>query len=96
MEPPKDISPIGRPAPVGPSRPAAARRPQEAPSASDEVALSTAGQEIVAARRRIDEAPDVREGLVARLRKEIEQGQYHPSAAEIARRLARVLRPHAR
>ena len=92
MEPPKDVSPVGRPVPVVPiGQSRAARRPQQG-DAADRVSLSAEGQRLLALRERIAQAPDVREDLVASLRRAIEEGRYRPSARAIARRLLGILR----
>ena len=92
MEPPKEISPVGRPAPVHSVRRAPASQATESERPADSVSLSPEGQQLLALRRRIAEAPDVREQLVERLRREIAEGRYRPSAEAIAKRLVNVLR----
>lgn len=92
MEPPKDISPVGRPSPVSPSRRIRPAREAGQPVPADHVSLSEEGKEILAVRQGVEHSPDVRDSLVQRLRREIAEGLYRPPAAEIARRLARVLR----
>lgn len=92
MQPPREIPPVSRPGPVAPvpsgRRPVGDQRPT-----ADEVSLSPEGRELLTLRRRIQQAPDVREDLVGRLRQLIERGEYRPSAREIARHLVRILRP---
>lgn len=92
MQPPREIPPVGRPGPVAPvpsgRRPVGEKRPT-----ADQVSLSPEGQELLNLRRLIQQAPDMREDLVGRLRQQIEQGEYRPSAREIARHLVRILRP---
>ena len=92
MEPPKEISPVGRPAPVSSVRRAPAPQAAEPERPADSVSLSPEGQRLLALRRRVAEAPDVRESLVEKLRREIAEGRYRPSAEAIARRLLGVLR----
>lgn len=93
MEPPKEIGPVGRPEPVSSVRRAPPPAPEQAQRAGDSVTISREGQHLLALRRRITEAPDVREDLVERLRRDIAEGRYRPSAEAIARRLLRALRP---
>lgn len=78
--------------PVEPARRVVARQGAESAASSDSVTLSQEGQELLELRRRIQEAPDVREELVGKLRRDIEEGRYRPSAAEIARRMIGVFR----
>lgn len=54
---------------------------------ADGISLSSAAQELRAYQRAAQEAPEVREDLVAQLKAKIAAGQYHPSAEEIARKL---------
>jgi negative regulator of flagellin synthesis FlgM len=56
-------------------------------TAADGVALSSAAQELRAYQRAAQDAPDVRDDLVAELKAKIAAGQYHPPAEEIARKM---------
>ncbi|GIW05339.1 MAG: hypothetical protein KatS3mg060_0144 [Dehalococcoidia bacterium] len=63
-------------------------RPMKAAAApADGVALSGAAQELRAYQRAAQDAPDVREELVAELKAKIAAGQYHPPAEDIARKM---------
>lgn len=92
MQPPREIPPVSRPGPVVPLPPSR-REVKPQPAAEDRVALSQEGQWWLELRRRAQQAPEVREDLVARLREAVRKGEYRPPASEIARHLVRVLRP---
>ncbi|NLG69714.1 MAG: flagellar biosynthesis anti-sigma factor FlgM [Firmicutes bacterium] len=92
MEPPKDVSPVGRTVPVVPIGQARQPRRAEPEESSDRVSLSPEAQRMMALRRRIAESPDVREDLVASLRRAIAEGRYRPASEVIAQRLVAALR----
>lgn len=94
MEPPREIPPVSGTPAVPRAGKLSRRVPQSkmGAGAPDRVALSSQAQELLAIRRRIDEAPEIRASLVDRLVREVREGRYRPSAAEIARRLVAVLR----
>ena len=54
---------------------------------ADGVSLSGAAQELRAFQRAAQEAPEVREELVAELKAKIAAGQYQPAAEDIARKM---------
>ena len=58
---------------------------------ADGTSLSSAAQELLKARRAVQEAPDVRADLVAELRRQVQAGTYKVDAREIARRLLPTL-----
>lgn len=62
-------------------------RPGETPEEQDRVTLSRLARTLRLALERVREMPDIREGRVKDLRARIQRGEYHPPAAEIARRL---------
>ena len=58
------------------------------PSApADGVSLSGAARELRAFQQAAQEAPDIREDLVAELKAKIAAGRYHPPAEDIARKM---------
>ena len=57
----------------------------------DGTSLSSAAQELLKARRAVQDAPDVRADLVAELRRQVQAGTYKVDAREIARRLLPTL-----
>ena len=56
---------------------------------TDTVVISDAAKQIQEVRTQLDAVPDVNEGKVAQLRKEIEEGTYQRSADEIAAKMIR-------
>ena len=58
---------------------------------TDGTTLSSAAQELLKARRAVQDAPDVRADLVAELRRQVQAGTYKVDAREIARRLLPTL-----
>ena len=58
---------------------------------TDGTTLSSAAQELLKARRAVQDAPEVRADLVAELRRQIQAGTYEVDAREIARRVLPAL-----
>jgi flagellar biosynthesis anti-sigma factor FlgM len=56
---------------------------------ADTVVISDAAKRVQEVRTQLDAVPEVDEGKVAQLRKEIEEGTYHRSADEIAAKMIR-------
>jgi negative regulator of flagellin synthesis FlgM len=56
---------------------------------TDTVVISDAAKQVQEVRTQLDAVPDVNEGKVAQLRKEIEEGTYQRSADEIAAKMIR-------
>ena len=61
----------------------------KAATKTDTVVISDAAKRIQEVRTQLDAVPDVDEGKVAQLRKEIEEGTYQRSADEIAAKMIR-------
>lgn len=61
----------------------------KAAAKTDTVVISDAAKRIQEVRTQLDAVPDVDEGKVAQLRKEIEEGTYRRSADEIAAKMIR-------
>jgi negative regulator of flagellin synthesis FlgM len=61
----------------------------KAAAKTDTVVISDAAKRIQEVRTQLDAVPDVDEGKVAQLRKEIEEGTYQRSADEIAAKMIR-------
>ncbi len=61
----------------------------KAATKTDTVVISDAAKRIQEVRAQLDAVPDVNEGKVAQLRKEIEEGTYQRSADEIAAKMIR-------
>jgi negative regulator of flagellin synthesis FlgM len=61
----------------------------KAAAKTDTVVISNAAKKIQEVRTQLDAVPDVDEGKVAQLRKEIEEGTYQRSADEIAAKMIR-------
>jgi negative regulator of flagellin synthesis FlgM len=61
----------------------------KAAAKTDTVVISNAAKQIQEVRTQLDAVPDVDEGKVAQLRKEIEEGTYQRSADEIAAKMIR-------
>ena len=61
----------------------------KATAKTDTVVISDAAKRIQEVRTQLDAVPDVNEGKVAQLRKEIEEGTYQRSADEIAAKMIR-------
>lgn len=66
-------------------------RAKKAGARTDGTSLSSAAQELLKARRAVQDAPDVRADLVAELRRQVQAGTYKVDAREIARRLLPTL-----
>ena len=66
-------------------------RAKKAGSRTDGTTLSSAAQELLKARRAVQDAPDVRADLVAELRRQIQAGTYQVDARAIARKLLPAL-----
>ena len=66
-------------------------RAKKAGARTDGTTLSSAAQELLMARRAVQDAPDVRSDLVAELRRQVQAGTYKVDAREIARRLLPTL-----
>ena len=62
---------------------------KNAAAKTDTVVISDAAKQIQEVRTQLDAVPDVNEGKVAQLRKEIEEGTYQRSADEIAAKMIR-------
>ena len=75
--------PQGTPDPGAKAKKAGAR--------TDGTSLSSAAQELLKARRAVQDAPDVRSDLVAELRRQIQAGTYQVDARAIARKLLPAL-----
>ena len=60
-------------------------------SRTDGASLSSAAQELLKARRAVQDAPDVRADLVAELRRQVQAGTYQVDARAIARKLLPAL-----
>ena len=67
--------------------PDASSKAKKAGSRTDGASLSSAAQELLKARRAVQDAPDVRSDLVAELRRQIQAGTYRVDDRAIARRL---------
>jgi negative regulator of flagellin synthesis FlgM len=67
--------------------PDASGKAKKAGSRTDGASLSSAAQELLKARRAVQDAPDVRSDLVAELRRQIQAGTYRVDDRAIARRL---------
>ena len=67
--------------------PDAGAKAKKAGGRADGTSLSTAAQELLKARRAVQDAPDVRTDLVAELRRQVQAGTYQVDARAIARRL---------
>ena len=61
----------------------------KATAKTDTVVISDAAKQIQEVRTQLDAIPEVNEGKVAQLRKEIEEGTYQRSADEIAAKMIR-------
>ncbi len=59
-------------------------KPEKTAIKSDTVVISDAAKRIQAARRQLDEIPDVREDKVSQLRSQIQNGTYEINAEKIA------------
>ena len=64
---------------------------KKAEARTDGTSLSAAAQELLKARRAVQDAPDVRADLVAELRRQVQAGTYTVDAREIARKLLPAL-----
>lgn len=64
---------------------------KKAGARSDGTTLSSAAQELLRARRAVQDAPDVRADLVAELRRQVQAGTYKVDSRELARRLLPAL-----
>ena len=64
---------------------------KKAGTRTDGTSLSSAAQELLKARRAVQDAPDVRSDLVAELRRQIQAGTYRVNDRAIARRLLPAL-----
>ena len=64
---------------------------KKAGARTDGTSLSAAAQELLKARRAVQEAPDVRADLVEELRRQVQAGTYKVDAREIARRILPTL-----
>ena len=71
--------------------PDAGAKAKKAGSRTDGTSLSSAAQELLKARRAVQDAPDVRADLVAELRRQVQAGTYRADAGAIARRLLPAL-----
>lgn len=67
----------------------AARQAREADKAGepDKVSLSPRSRELLALRKQLEESPEVREALVADLRRQVQEGTYRPDARQIATKM---------
>jgi negative regulator of flagellin synthesis FlgM len=68
----------------GPSKPAANRAP------ADSITISDAARELVTARRRVAEAPELRAQRVAALKLAVGNGTYQVDSLRLAEKLVRV------
>jgi len=64
---------------------------KKAGARTDGTTLSSAAQELLKARRAVQDAPDVRANLVDELRRQVQAGTYEVDAHEIARRILPAL-----
>lgn len=59
-------------------------------SKGDGVELSREAQEIRSLKDKVNQAPDVRQGRIAELRRQIEAGTYRPDGREVAGRMLKA------
>jgi negative regulator of flagellin synthesis FlgM len=67
--------------------PDASARAKKAGQRTDGTSLSSAAQELLKARRAVQDSPEVRAELVAELRRQVQSGTYQVDAQALARRL---------
>ncbi len=83
------ITPVAQTTSVSSAAKAASQAYGKNATPAAQVEFSEQAQAIAVAAVAVDAAPDVREGLVARLKSQVDAGTYHVSSADIADQMLR-------
>ncbi len=83
------VSPVTQAQALAPQNKAVTQAYGKGATPAAQVEFSDKAQAIAVAAVAVDAAPDVREGLVARLKSQVDAGTYHVSSKDIAEQIVR-------